>query len=139
VTVSESGEVSTGPNLGDLDTEIERVKDLEDEICRDCLEIVGDVRFFAEIDPDEREPPEAWVKELGLERAKRRHRVARASWMATKDAPVAISVAKSVMIGAMKVRALERAAPRSLNIAVIMPVELPNFEVKDLEEENRKR
>lgn len=103
---------------------------LEDKIYSSNLRIVDDMTYWADIDPAIEEPPEAWVRELGAEDAHRRLRVARASMMSLKDAPIGISAAKSIVSSLAKARAV-RDAGRSgmqLNVLAVFPTQVQVYE-----------
>jgi hypothetical protein len=107
-----------------LKTEQEQIQEqllsIQDEIYRESMEVMGDQIAFREIDPSAKGPPQEWIDKYGFERAQRRFRVASAAWLDTKTAPVALKHITQVSLGIIKARATEKAAPRSLNIAVFM-------------------
>jgi hypothetical protein len=100
-------------------SETERLEELENSIYVSNLRIVDDMTRFAEVTPDMHEPPEEWVRELGPERAAQRFRVAKASWMATKDAPVGITAAKTIVANLAKARATRDAGRQGLQLNVV--------------------
>ncbi len=72
------------------------------------LEVFVDAAHFDHIDPEEPETiPGEWVKELGLERAVRRHRVARYALLPPKDAPAGLAMAKAVITAVAKQKAVQ--------------------------------
>jgi hypothetical protein len=74
----------------------ERIDALVNGVFEENLSIVADVARFRDIDPGATEPPAEWVAELGKEGAWKRFRVARSAWLGLKDAPAALSIAKSI-------------------------------------------
>jgi hypothetical protein len=99
-----------------------KLERIEDELLETNLEILNDASCFAEIDADTPCPPQRWIDELGEARAMRKFRVARAAWMSAKEAPVALSLSKSITNGIMKARAAEKQGPRTLNVALVKMV-----------------
>jgi hypothetical protein len=90
----------------------------EDRLLDESLAIVDGVLQFADVEPGQEEPDEELVMRLGLERARKAHRLARVGWAAKKDAPVGIAVAQSVMLGIIKARATEKQT-RELNVIAV--------------------
>lgn len=111
----------------------DEIREIEDELLRKSLEIVDASLDFCKVDPTIETPPEQWVRELGADKAERKFKVAKAAWMAPKDAPCGILMAKSVSLGIIKARAAEGTAPRGLNIAVQMVVSAPHFPELEVE------
>lgn len=104
------------------------LKSLEADLFLESMQIVSDSFKFREIDPGQQEPPEAWVRDLGHEKAMERLRSAQAGWMSKKDSPVAVQVAQAVVIGISRSRASEKQGPRTLNVQVVqMSAPLPQF------------
>ncbi len=113
----------------------EKLKELENELFHENMAIMRDVACFRDIEPDCEHPPDNWVMELGMAGAQKRLRVAKAAWMSSKDAPVALNVSKSILMGIIKARATEKAGPRSLNVAMVhMAAPQQEFEERELEE-----
>lgn len=85
------------------------------------------------LDPDlwPTTPPQAWVDEVGEERAKRLFNSAKAALLSKKNAPVALDMARSVHASITKARAQERGAPLVMNVAFItaQPVVYEEIEV----------
>lgn len=104
---------------------------IENEIVSEASEMIHSVLRFAEVNPENPEMPSDWLDELShmqmgseewhraSEELAKRHRVAKAGWMSAKEAPVALAIAKSVLVGAMKARAMAGAAPKSLNVTLV--------------------
>jgi hypothetical protein len=111
-----------------------RLQEIQDQLLQQSLEVVQDAVKFSEIDEDAQAPPDAWVEELGMDRAMARLRMARAAWRNARDAPVGIKVAASVAVGIMKARATEKTAPKVLNVALVNWANpLPQFVEQDFE------
>lgn len=106
---------------------LSKIKNLEDSLLIDSLEVVTSVCKFAEFDPKveydpknlEAGPPQEWLDELGEKEAGRKYRMVMAGWENSKAAPVAISVATKVSVGIIRARASSKMAPRTLNLQVI--------------------
>lgn len=102
-----------------------RLREVEDEILQTHLTVIRDLGYFRDIDPSLppeaiREIPSSWVEELGSEgEAAKRMRVAMAGWLPPKDAPMAIGISKSIVLGILKARAKEAQGPRTLNVAFV--------------------
>lgn len=120
-TTGIAGAVQAGTLVGQQpgDSEAERVAAIEDRVYATSLAIVDDMNHWAEVEPDTEEPPEQWVRELGRDGAIRRLRVAKASWMPLKDAPIGISASKSIVSSMAKSRAIRDAGRGSLNLNVL--------------------
>lgn len=97
----------------------DRLKDVENELLEKSLFTLEASVSFSEIAPDAEEPPEAWIKELGAEEAHRKFRIARSSWMAKKDSPVGIDVAKSIAVGILRNKAMTGGTPGSLTVGTV--------------------
>lgn len=104
---------------------------LENEIVSEAAEMMRSVMRFSEIDPEKPEMPNAWLDEIAhlevgsveheqaVEQLSKRHRIAKASWLSAKEAPVALAIGKSVLVGAMKARAMAGSAPKTLNLTMV--------------------
>lgn len=90
---------------------------IEDDLLDKSAKIVDAVQAFAEIDPSDEHPPAEWVEKYGKKAAIERHRLARAGWMSTKEAPIGIKVAHDTMMGIMRVRS-QRQVAGSINVAI---------------------
>jgi hypothetical protein len=111
------------------DLQQDGLRRLEDELYAGSLAVVGGVFNFAELDPANLDKiPEGWTKQ--------QHRIAKAGWMSSKEAPVAIVTATKVLTGIVRARATEKAGPKQLNINMVsMAAPLEALEVLDIEEE----
>ncbi len=110
---------------------------IENDLYRDSITLMRDGLKFADIEPDQTEPPPAWVEELGMDGALKKLRTAKYNLMAASAAPVGIKVAAQIFTGITKARATERAAPRSLNIAKVY-MTVPAREYPEQESEKDK-
>lgn len=106
---------------------MERIQALEDRLFGEAMEIVSDINRFREIDPSAEEPPESWVREVGLRKAQMRLRVAKAAWMSARDAPVALKTVTQLAVGILKVKSAERTAGsgKTFNAVVVNLVNEP--------------
>lgn len=101
---------------------------VEDKVLGKSLEIVRDALCFVDIDMGSEEMPVEWIDEVGPEAARRRQRAAQWAQLNAKEAPVGLKLAKEVLIGIVKARAVERAEPKRLNIQVTkIDFQLPEF------------
>lgn len=111
-----------------------RLERIQDDLLERSLAVVDGSVSFADIEPGALEPPPEWIEQYGHEGAMRRLRVARASWMNAKEAPVGIKVAAQVAVGILRAKAQEKSGPKTLNIAVVqMTAPLPQFEEREIE------
>lgn len=110
-----------------------RLREIADGLLEQNLSIMESASAFGDIDPADAEPPPEWVKQFGEEGARRRHRIARAAWLSSKDAPVGIANARALVVGMMKSKAMENAAPKHFSVVTVQLTE-PQLR-KALEEE----
>lgn len=112
--------------------------EVRDELLAESAAVIRDVLRGRDIEPGASTPPEEWAITDPVEAAKAL-RMANASWMPKKDAPILIDVAMQQFIGITKAMATEQAAPKHLNMTfVTMPKppeadELPALEVGEEE------
>jgi hypothetical protein len=103
---------------------IDHVKAISDRLLKRSADIVEGSLHFAELDPetmaDMRDPPDEWVLEIGEQAARKRLRLAKAAWAASKDMPGGIKLAADFVASETKARSLEKMAPRSLNVAILV-------------------
>ena len=92
----------------------------------------------AEINPEWDQPPEAWVKELGLQEAEKRFRLAKAAWLPGRDAPHLFAIASEFVKADAKVRAAQSQPGTKLAVAIqmVMPQQVQQYEAVDLDEED---
>ena len=120
----------------DADLAVSRVERLRAEIYMKAADVCMSAMSFADVDFDAEEPPEAWVAELGPEEAARRFRVAKSAQLSNRDAPAALKIATTILVGAMRDDALVRSAPK-LNVQLVElsyspePEEYPSREVEE--------
>lgn len=100
------------------------IKEEEDALLKDSLEVLHGALNFAELPFDAVEPPQEWIDLLGEEDAHKKFRLIKAGQMSAKDAPVGVKVATSLATGIIKARATEKAAPRlSVNVITLPTLE----------------
>jgi hypothetical protein len=101
----------------------EKLAAQEDRVFARNLNTVDDMTYGFDIEPDQETPPQEWVDELGIVAARRRLRVARASLMSLKDAPIGLSAAKSIVSSLAKARAVRDVGRggMQLNVMAIFP------------------
>lgn len=124
--------VDSGTALAREPEQFDRLRALEDNILSRGLTCLDDVARWADIDPTASEPPPEWVEELGGDKVAlaRRLRVAKAAWMSAKEAPVAIKVAQSVVVGIAKARATEKGGT-TMNLQQVI-FNAPVYDVVDV-------
>jgi hypothetical protein len=125
-------EIVPKPKVSSIERAERELQRIENEIVSEAAEMVHSVMRFAEIDPAKPdEKPNSWLDEVAhleigsleheqaVEQLEKRHRVAKAGWLSAKEAPVALAIAKSVLVGAMKAKAMAGAAPKHLNLTMV--------------------
>ena len=117
--------------------ELERI---EDKLFNDHLRIVNASSRFMEVHPDrntiDMETPDSFVEAAGgdLQRGTEDYRIALASWLGPKDAPLALHNAYKIAMGIAKLRGEQRNAQqvaeagRPLAIHVHLPPPVPKGE-----------
>lgn len=127
VSAPPAGALAASPRLAVVDagaTQHDRLLALQDEIFEANLAITHDATRFREISPADEAPPASWIAELGEPEAMKRFRVAKAAWLGAKDAPVALSMAKSIVAAMSKSAAMRSSGGRVLNIeCAIFPMQ----------------
>ena len=98
---------------------LDTLREMQDAILERALDVVDGACRFAEISPEDKEPPPEWVYELGQKRAAIRFRAAQAGWMSMKESPVGIKVATTMATGIIKAKAMENTGARTLNVALV--------------------
>lgn len=127
--------VDSAPRSSAAEKRKRRNQSLFESVFRQTLLVVSDSMHFSEIDQDCTKPPDEWVQKLGARRAEQRLRIARASWMSPKEAPVGIMVAKAFAGMAIRAQAIQASGTPTLNVAVLqMSAPMPEFARKVLEE-----
>lgn len=131
-----------GPLASTRESREEALAACEDRVYERNLRIVESMTHFAEVDPARvngegevispgtTEPPEAWVRELGPEGAAERLRIAKLAYISTKDAPVGMTAAKSIVSGLAKARAVREAGRGNLqlNVMAVFPTQQVVYE-----------
>jgi hypothetical protein len=126
-------EIVPKPKVASIERAERELQRIENEIVSEASEMIHSVMKFAEVDPSRPpdELPGAWLDEIAhleigsiehadaAEQLKKRHRVAKAGWLSAKEAPVALAIAKSVLVGAMKAKAMAGNAPKTLNLTMV--------------------
>ena len=110
-------------------------EEVEEELLQENISILRGSAAFKDIDPGQEECPPDWIARFGKDAAVVRFRLAKASWMPSKDAPVGLMMAAKVVQSIMKLRAERQIQPK-LNVAIQFNVgtERPTFEVIDVDE-----
>lgn len=92
---------------------------LDDELFERNASVVAAMARWPEIDPSSKDVPPEWIQEFGgdLKRATETWRVARASWLSNKEAPVGLQNSVKLHIGLSSARAKRgNTVPRTLNL-----------------------
>ncbi len=142
-TASEASVVPAAVNTGQLTREEQvdsYLREIENNILQKGLEQIEAgfswPEIAEELDPkDESAIPADWVQKHGMKKAKELYRIARASTMSSKDAPVGLKQNVQVVTGIIKARAHEKTGPKILNMNLVeMPliqINFPETEVKE--------
>lgn len=121
------------PALTGREAQLERIRELEDQMLHEALEVVGDTVNFADVGPDDVDVPPEWIDKYGFEQATKRFRRMKAAWMSSKHAPVALGIAASFATKIVKARAVEKQAPRAIGIVVMVNEPAEKLEIIDVE------
>jgi len=110
---------------------------LQDELWEESMVVARDTLRFREIDPSDPNPPKSWIEEYGHDEAVRMFRVAQAAWLDNSKAPMGLRHAGLVAMGIAKARAVEKSAPKTLNVAVYMgEIDAPHPPMPELDVTN---
>ena len=112
--------------------QMDRLKDLQDRILLKSLEVVEASVSFHEIAPNLEKPPQEWVDELGEVKAAEKLRVAKASWMNAKEAPVGLAMCRATALGIMKVNEASKHLSPHLNVQVAI-FNAPSYETVEVD------
>lgn len=106
---------------------------IEEQIFDQSCQVVSAAMAFADLEPSAIAPPTEWIEIYGEQEAWRRFRIAMASWMSKKDAPMGISVAMQIHTGITTARARRgETGGRVLNVGVIN-ITLPQRQYEEQE------
>ena len=100
-------------------TPIDRVAAIQDKIYAQAHAILEGVQAFADVKPDDKEPPPEWIAQLGEKEAWKKFRLAQYGIMSAKEAPVGIKVAEHIATSIARTKAMERAPVANLNVAIV--------------------
>ena len=104
-------------------SEMEAIKEMEDSIYMDSLEVVEGVQSFWKVDAKDacnEDPPDSWVDEYGAERAIKMWRLAKAGNLTKQEAPMGIHAALAHAQSVMRSRSSEQAGGKTLNIGTMV-------------------
>jgi hypothetical protein len=112
-----------------------KLQDMEEEVLAANLDILSDVTLMREIDPENPVMPPEWVTRWGEQEASRKFRIARAAWIAKKDMPGGLEIAKATVAALAKNRSKDsQGADRALGIGIQILMPMPAFPVMKVEE-----
>lgn len=112
---------------------LRRLAEVEHAVQQNSFDVVDAVVSFAEINPEQEEPPQNWIEKYGYLKALHRFRIAKAGWMSAKDAPVAIKVAASIATNALKNRGEENRQPLNMTLVKVVS-NTHKYETMEIEE-----
>ena len=99
------------------------LQELENQVIEKNLQVFADAAHFGELDPESPDDiPLEWEIELGPERAREKHRIARYALMSAKEAPVGLQMSKAIVTAAIKAKAERSTRIGQLNIGKVMIV-----------------
>ena len=75
------------------------IREVTEEIFRENMQILLAASKWADLDLGAKEPPESWVRELGKAEAEKVFRVAICAQMPSKDAPIGLKMAGTIVTG----------------------------------------
>lgn len=118
-----------------------RIEELENEVFERSVGIVNACLAFAEIDPKQVDPPQAWIDEYGEDAARKRLEVAKSQWLPASVAPNGAKLAMQAMTGISRGRSWRvKITQQNLNVKIALPAPTTNahpgpvtYEVRDLE------
>lgn len=95
------------------------IRGLENELLEECISVSRDALRAKEIEPNAEAPPEAWIEEMGIDRATEAFRCAQSGWSTKQKAPIFLQIAASLGVGIMKSRATEKTGARIINATIV--------------------
>jgi hypothetical protein len=135
VPVSQTHRVTTveGSLLTAYETDLKRrqddLKSVEDDILQDAMEVLSGSLRFADVAFDAEVAPADLVKKL-VEDGKdpdKVFRIMKAAQMKSSEAPAGLMIAQKTVMGILKARASDKAAPKHLNVVIQAVTTLPEF------------
>jgi len=91
---------------------------IEEEVFRESMDMINGMNAFSDIDPSDTHPPQEWIDQLGKKKAWKKFRIAKSSWMGSKEAPIALRIVPPIAGAIMRARVgltpmegLQRAKP----------------------------
>lgn len=118
-----------------------RIEELENEVFERAGGIINAGLAFADVDPKQVDPPEAWIAEYGEDAARKRLEVAKSMWLPASVAPAGMKLALQAWTGISRGRGYRmKVTQNNLNVKIALPApttpEHPGpvvYEVRDLE------
>lgn len=117
-----------------------RIEELEQSLLEASAGIIEAGMAFAEVTPDQVDPPPDWVAKYGEAGARQRLAVAKAGWLPQSLAPAALPLSVRMYVGIMRGRGHKvRLTQNNLNVQISLPAptskEHPGevYETKEIE------
>jgi hypothetical protein len=118
-----------------------RIVEMEDRVYELASGVVEAALSFHEVDPQQPEPPEEWVKLYGQTAAEQRLRVAKSGWEPASVAPSGVKLAAQVAAGISRGRGYRtKLTQNNLNVKIELPAPTSSqhpigdgYAVKDIE------
>lgn len=118
-----------------------RIEELENELMEKCAHVISDYLSFREVTHDQKDPPQAWIDELGEEEARKKLNVAKAAWLPPSLAPAGPTLAARMSVGIARGRNYRvKMTQNNLNVKIALPAPTSSanpgpvtYEVRDLE------
>jgi hypothetical protein len=108
-------------------TQLERI---DDNMLYGSLNILDGVLDFADLNPEDEEPPASWVERYGEEDAWKRFRLARVGWLPSKNLPSGVKIASTLVTEVLKAKMMAQAMNRDQRDR---PLKKPKVQVEDVE------
>jgi hypothetical protein len=121
----------------------ERMEELELRVYEHAGGVVEAFLSFADVHPQQTEPPPDWVERYGYDAACKRLAVAKGGWLPVSQAPAGAKTAAQLLTGITRGRAHrnQKLTQNNINVKIALPAptsrEHPGptvYEVRDLEE-----
>lgn len=104
-------------------------REVEEEIFGESLEVIRGIQMFWKVFGEEwageSEPPDDWVDEYGLEKARKFFKLAKAGLLGRQEAPIGIQAAMGHAQSVLRSRAAEEAGPKTLSIGTLVQMPAP--------------
>lgn len=123
------------------DSRLAKIEELENRVFEQAAEVVSGFLSFAEVRPDQQDPPPEWVAQWGQEGAEMRLMLAKTAWAPQSLAPAGVNTAVRAMTAISRGRSHKvKITQNNLNVKIALPAPTSSahpgpvpYEVRDLE------